>query len=644
MVKRARAYPLLFLLILTFALLQLRILDADPPYNLSKVSMGEFGDPGSYALNARNKVVLGHWEADRWNLMYTNPIPHILSYIVFRFMGVSFFSLNLVPLLFAILSIWIALLLFQQLLLSWKTAFFFTLALSFHYLFLCYSKIANRIMPMGFFIILSVYLLERAKGKKPILIFLAGVSLFASFLSKGKMAYLFPIFPLALLIYRKENLWERLKELGYFLLGILSAFLPWYFFLYLPHREIYILFGSRATWRVMKIHSLANGISNFVHQPLVLFYPYMLLLSITALAGLAVASAGLYKKNLPFSVALSIMWLPALYLFLSAFSLRPIRYYFEIIYPMFILAAFLLRENSARVSGLIPFLVKYFLYLEIFLLIVRISGKYRLLLKPSLFFPFLLLPALPALIPFRLKFPKVLVYGLLVGNLLWGLRVYIPYYIHPKHRLRDISRDLGKAFPPSDFAGLTAPVLSMENRHIPHVSWPTHRINYEPDFPYKKKIKFAVLLTYNGELNYYFSRFPSFMNKLKTIARFYLWKTDLLLMAQGRETNLMEAETLKRKGGYAVYEGEASGGWTLFLPSELKGEFLSFIPSGPQLKLRFRGESRCVWITSEEMKTLLPGTPHYTERKFLVPAGKEISFYKKKGCKFWIDYIEGGEN
>ncbi len=644
MVKRGRAYPLLFLLLLTFALLQLRILDADPPYNLSKVSMGEFGDPGSYALNARNKVILGHWEADRWNLMYTNPIPHLVSYLAFRLMGVSFFSLNLVPLLFALLSILISFLLFQELLSSWKTALFFTFALTFHYLFLCYSKIANRIMPMGFFVILAVYLLEKARGRRPFLIFLAGVSLFASFLSKGKMAYLFPIFPLGLLIYKNKSLPERLKELGYFLLGILAAFLPWYFLLYLPHKEIYILFGSRATWRIMKIHSLANGISNFIHQPLVFFYPYMLLLSITALGGFAIASSGLLKKDLPFSVALSFLWLPALYLFLSAFSLRPIRYYFELIFPMFILSAYLLRKNQGKLRGFFPYLAKYFIYLELTVLLIRLGGKYRLFLKPFPFFILVLFPLLPALFPLNLRFPRPLVLVLLVGNLLWGWKVYFPYYLHPKHRLRDISRDLSRAFPPSDFAGLTAPVLSMENRHIPHVSWPTHKINYEPDFPYKKKIKFVVLLTYNGELNYYFSRFPSFMKGLKTIARFYLWRTDLLLMAPGTETGFLEAEALKREGGYAVHDEEASGRWALFLPPELKGKFLSLSPLKSHLKLRFKGEARCVWMSSEGMKTLLPGSSHYTKREFLVPEGKEVIFHKRRGCEFWIDYIKGGEN
>ncbi len=642
--RRGKEYSLLLFLLLVFSVFQLRILDADPPYNLSKVSMGEFGDPGSYALNARNKVVLGHWDADRWNLMYTNPIPHLVSYAVFKVFGVSFFTLNLVPLIFALLSIWVAFLLFQELLPSRKTAFLFTVALSLHYLFLCYSKIANRIMPMGFFILLSVYLLERAKGKKSGLIFLAGISLFASFLSKGKMAYLFPIFPLALFLYKKDPLKEKIRELGFFSLGILTAFVPWYLLLYLPHKEIYILFGSRATWRIMKIHSLANGISNFIHQPLVLFYPYMLLLSVLALAGFLVASTLFLRGNLPFSVALSLLWLPALYLFLSAFSLRPIRYYFEIIYPMFVLTAFLLQKNSGRLSGFFPFFAKYFLYLELFILVVRVSGGYRLLLKPSYFFPFLLLPLLPAAVPFNLKFPRPLVYALIAGNLLWGLKTYFPYYSHPKHRLRDISRDLKKAFPPSDFAGLTAPVLSMENRHIPHVSWPTHKINYERDFPYKKHIKFVVLLTYNGELSYYLNRFPDFMKGLKTVARFYLWKTDLLLMAPGKDGPYAEAETLRRKGGEAVYEEKASGNWTLHLSPGLRGNFLALKTSGEHILLRTRGDERCVFVRGDGFLKILKGGREYSLQRLLTKPQGEADFYKRKNCEFWIDYIQGGIN
>ena len=42
------------------------LIPADPPPTLSRYSMGEYGDPGPFAFNARNKVLFAKWIIDAW--------------------------------------------------------------------------------------------------------------------------------------------------------------------------------------------------------------------------------------------------------------------------------------------------------------------------------------------------------------------------------------------------------------------------------------------------------------------------------------------------------------------------------------------------------------------------------------------------
>ncbi len=630
----------LFLLLAVFSFVQLRILDADPPYNLSKVSSGEFGDPGSYSLNARNKVVLGHWKSDQWNLMYTNPVPHIITYLVFRLFGVSFFTMNLIPLFFSLFTIIVIFSLFLRILKNENYAFLLTVVFSFQYLFLCYSKIANRTLPMAFFILLSIYLMELAQGGKTYLVFLSGISLFLSFLSKGKMAYLFPIFLFALLIYKRDSLKERVKEILIFTSGMGLIAIPWYFLLYSPHRKIFEKFGEKATWQIMKIHSIPNAISNFTHQPLFLFYPYLVLISVLAFLGLFLSSDHLLRKDLNFSFALSIFWLPSLYLFLSFFSLRPIRYYFELIFPLFFLTAFLFKEKEGKPDGFFPYIMRAWVTMEIFLLFVRLIRKEALISSPFTLTIFLLFPFLPALAKIRIKIPTLIVIFLLVLQFLISLRIYSAYYFHPEYRMKEISEDIGKAYSPTGFAGLWSPVLSMENKHIPHVSWPTHKINYSKDFPSKKNISLVIALTYNGEVNYYLQHFSEFMKKMNPVARFYVWRTDAILYSKEKPSGFTEAEIMKRRSGIARFDSEASKKWALFWGKRTEGKILSLSADSDYLFIRHKGGRRCVFLEASGSKTFLKGRKNYGLSKFLVSKGKEIILRKMKGCELWIDYFQ----
>ncbi len=105
MIKKIKInkYIVIILLILIFFILAIfPLIEADPPYDLSRYSMGEFTDPGTYGFNARNKVIFNEWFYDNWKPMYLSLIPHVFTYLSFKIFGVSYFYLNLIPLVFSL--------------------------------------------------------------------------------------------------------------------------------------------------------------------------------------------------------------------------------------------------------------------------------------------------------------------------------------------------------------------------------------------------------------------------------------------------------------------------------------------------------------------------------------------------------------
>ncbi len=75
--------PLALVLLLSFVP-RIVHLSADPPVRISPTSCGDYGDPASYAANARNKVLFGRAQVDDFNPMYGSPVGHLATYLIFR--------------------------------------------------------------------------------------------------------------------------------------------------------------------------------------------------------------------------------------------------------------------------------------------------------------------------------------------------------------------------------------------------------------------------------------------------------------------------------------------------------------------------------------------------------------------------------
>mgnify|MGYP001099282251 CR=1 FL=1 len=188
-------------------------LDADPPADLSKESMGYMSDPGSYVINARNKIVLGQWEMDMWNIMHVSPLPHYLTYLVFFVFGPGVGQMNLVPVLFSCLLLILMYFLFRKYADN-KSALIGVVVLAINYQFTMFSRIAVRVMPQFFFAFLALYLLDRKEDKR-IPAFLAGLSCFIAFTVKATFAQIFPsiLFGYIFYLFLKKIRLKRFRTL-----------------------------------------------------------------------------------------------------------------------------------------------------------------------------------------------------------------------------------------------------------------------------------------------------------------------------------------------------------------------------------------------------------------------------------------------
>ncbi len=70
---------------------------ADPPWR-SPIGI-TWHDEGVWAHNARNKVLFGQWQLDRWNPMYVSPVFTALEYISFSTLGVGLWQARSVSIL-----------------------------------------------------------------------------------------------------------------------------------------------------------------------------------------------------------------------------------------------------------------------------------------------------------------------------------------------------------------------------------------------------------------------------------------------------------------------------------------------------------------------------------------------------------------
>ena len=603
---------LFLILIVVIFLLSLRIIHpaADPPENLS-MSGGPYGDPGGYAFHARNKILFGQWEIDRMNSpLYTSPIPALLTYLSFKFFGVGFIQMNLIPLFFSCLAMIIVFFLLRRTTNNSSTqALIAIFLLGANYLFLMYSRIANRVMPMIFFLVLALFFfLKGTKDKRFYL--LAGICSFLAFMTKGVCLYIIVSFFLGFFVYLalKFGLKKALVPFSYYLLGFIACLFLWIIFVFIPHGDVLKSISDINKSFLVPPKNILKMLSHFWTRPPLLLERAPILFLLSGLSFiLLIFKAAHEPKKLRLLEWIMFFWYSGGFVYFSIIYQRVPRHFIPQIIPMVLLASWLICDflRSDRLAK--PKRPNLFFGIAFFFWLLFPVSK---ILKPILdklptalsdiwvatsilalisclltFFIISLIRQWPEnfSISFSPLMKKSSVVIILLGVLFFNGRQYLPWALHPEHKLKNISDDLGDVIDQAAISGLWAPVVCLENRHRAYESYPGF-VNDEKDFLEKFQITHVFASTFfNGlEINYYRQNFPEAMLKAQLRARYFIWKGDVLLYELKPSTdppgqkNFFEAEIYTRRQGMPRYDPESSGGFSV-LSDKKKPGFVSVV-------------------------------------------------------------------
>lgn len=657
-----------FLILTVFALLllvRLLHLSADPPYDLS-TSGGPYGDPGGYSFNARNKILFGTWEVDDYNMMYLSSPPHIVTYLTFRLMGVGLAQQNLVPVLFSLGSLVLFFLILRRRF-SNGWALGGTALLGINYLFLMFSRVANRVMPPLFFILLGLFLLQKERREAGTT-FAAGASLFLALISKSVVFYVVAALGFGYLIFiiLHEPLGKIAKRTGLLIAGAVSLSLPWFFFIYLPHRDYIHSFTELNKNYLIPPDNLSLLLRYFWTRPSILLEEMPFLSVLAAVASLILLLKIFEEcKKIPLVDWIFLAWFMFGYLYYAIIQQRVTRHYIPQIVPLVFLAVFL---GNHFLSGRTLKKKKFsiFLGLLVFLWMLfpaSLALKYFSSLFPQFFSSqrslnltlvvlsaaavVILLVFLKALSKTSLSFfppalKKSLVILLFSAVFIFQGTKYLEWTLHPRFQFKEISQDLGKAFSNAVIAGLWAPAVCLENKHRAHEYFPGY-INDYKDFFQRFGITHVFTTTAFGEHEKFERNFPEVMRRAFLLARYHIWTVEALLYDvrppfRSRPWGLFEAELYTEKGSTPRFDPEASGRFAVLCRSKQPG-YAVIVPVRTPLekgtyKISFRLKKPDFWRGDEKKMARIDAV----SEKRRNPLGSEDIFFDQFSSPTYQDH------
>jgi 4-amino-4-deoxy-L-arabinose transferase-like glycosyltransferase len=624
MKKKKTQIALIVLVVLLLLSLRMIHPSADPPETLS-TSGGPYGDPGGYAFHARNKILFGEWKIDDMNSpLYSSPIPALLTYLSFKLFGIGFFPMNLIPILFSCLTLIFAFFILKDTLDN--SLFLAVLGISFlglNYLFLMYSRIANRVMPMIFFLILALFFFLKGSRKR-IWYSLAGVSTFLAFMTKSVCFYILGAFFVGFFVYLilKWGLKNALVPLGFYMTGFLIGLLFWVIFIYIPHGNEIKDISSLNLPFLIPPKNVTRMLYYFWIRPSILLEraPVISLLSGFFLL-LLFFRASQTPKKIRLIEWIMLFWLAISVIYFSIIQQRVPRHFIPQIIPMVFLSAWLIRDFLREESLTKPPKPKFVFGLGLFFwLLFPLSRILKSILEKlptglsNLWIATVLLAALAFFVTLVIVFlirlwpedfqissspfiRKSAVAVVFLGVIFFNARPYLEWALHPQFKLQNVSRDLGKAFDHAAISGLWAPVICLENKHRAHESYPGF-VNDRKDFLDSFKIThvFASTAFNDFEVNYYRRNFPEAMREAKLVAKYHIWRASQLLYvlhprseSAGVE-DYYEAETYTEPLGMPRYDPNSSGKFSVL--SEKRKGFVAVVSSKKRLP---QGRNRVVF-------------------------------------------------
>ncbi|NOR15902.1 MAG: hypothetical protein GQ544_09365, partial [Candidatus Aminicenantes bacterium] len=526
-------------------------LGTDPPQSLSS-SMGYYSDPGGYVHNARNRILFGQWETDKWNHMYTSPIPHFVTYLMFLVFGIGIAQMNAVPALFSCLLLVILYFALKNSL-NRTYALLGIFLLGSNYIFTMFSMVAVRVMPMVLFVVLALYFLFRKQEIPKLQLFLAGVMCFLAFATKGTFLLVLPAVFLGIACFSffqgSRKVAKPALSLSFFSLGMAAVMGLWLWLIYMPQKETFQAFGeSNLFWLT---HGYDRLLQIFWYRPLFYFMDMPVLTCLSSLMLLFVAYKALTApRKLTLLSWISGFWLISNMVYYSVIEYRAARHFVPLVLPIVLVAVQALYNFSQTESlgkpqkrPLLFFVFVYFWFIyAISSLVIFISRPVNQHAWPIRLYLVLVLSLAATLLlymvfrlwPQSLSLPlpqrqKIFIIAFLViCSFGFNFRSYLKWSLSPRYDRQHISLDLGKAFADIRLGGLVSMVLALENTHPAH-AYKTDYINRGLDFIERYNITHLLLTTHAEEIKGYQNDFPKVMQGAVVLARYPLWQTHVVL-------------------------------------------------------------------------------------------------------------------
>lgn len=562
--------PLLILgVILVGIALRFLYMTADPPTDLT-ISGGILGDAGLYSYAARNMVLFHKTGFAGYEPISGSPFMTYVNYFVYKIFGINFYTHRIIPVLFSIFSLlFFSFIIYKYL--GYYACLFASIFIAFNYPVLMFSRSANRQFPMLFFFLISLYFfIKGAENKKNIPFFFSALFFLISYLSKGTILFLVPLFFIVGLVWLIERR-LKFKNLLTFVLSLSFFFLLWRFFIYLPYRH-YLDSLISHNIAAGNIISLSGLIDNILHRPAkiianILNTPFMLQFkSDPVLLVITLVSIFIYiyyrikkKEDVPYILDIAVLWILIIVGKNAIFSYRPIRHYLDLVFPCALLSGWLLKkikDSDIKIKINLAFALS--LVLTLLMLfpfgILKYFNQFfkRIFLHHpiiTLFYSLILLSILLILLFRKQKVFRVL---LLIFVLIFSIYANLSFF-HRWAKARTyqvvrISDVFGRAIPPSFVVGNWVSLLATGTPHRTTLAWPG-QINWEPDFLPKNQIQYVMISDFSPDGYLAYRRmFKKELDDAALLAIFSLHKKNLYFfkLAKDPRPNRLEIETFYR--------------------------------------------------------------------------------------------------
>lgn len=515
-------------------------------------------DEGNQCHNSRGKALYDEWHPDDWRITNYNPILPYIKLTFFKLFGVGMLQMRLISHLFALFSLIFFLLTLKS---YFKEDIIFALLgglmLAVNFFYVMYNKIGTFETSITFWVILTIYFLERQRVKPNRLnLVLAGASAFMGFIFKSIMAYLLPMPFVAVLLM---NLWgqqsdlkiglknclkKTLTDMAFVLAGVLVLMLPWYVLHYLPNREWIISAPGQYMGGLMFPRGLENAWHNFLTFPWKDQFYKTPVLWVSILLYLPVFYRRLLKRKATLTETGVVLFFFAHTFLFFVMNYRPTRYFVPLLPVMVFMTVMLFKHwyglakqsnNDAPATSYNTFerillfaIDSLWLAATAYFCLVPLLGRiFPGLPQPGPSFFYILVAMVLVAAGYFLKkifrnpvkkllTPTPVTAFLAVAvlmSLIFNLGYYLQWHNTKTYTVRDISRELGEKLEDAYIGGMTSCVAVLENTHKALWLYPNF-VNWQADTLKKYPLTHALLGTdVSREIHHFFNQWPQLMKR-----------------------------------------------------------------------------------------------------------------------------------